>query len=92
MALDVLSSPAMSSEIERVFSSTGRTITDLRNRLDDEVVEAIECIKSWEKEGFSMEIEGTKISLSDFDSLIGILLVKVQEEGTEDKDNEWEDE
>lgn len=51
MALDVLAIPAMSVEVERVFSSTGLLITDRRNRLKDDIVEAVECMKSWASDG-----------------------------------------
>jgi hypothetical protein len=47
MALDVLSIPAMSAEPERLFSSAKISITDRRNRLGIESMEAIECFKSW---------------------------------------------
>jgi hypothetical protein len=47
MALDVLSIPAMSAEPERLFSSCKITITDRRNQLGIEAIEAIECLKSW---------------------------------------------
>lgn len=45
MALDMLSIPAMSSECERLFSATKVTITDRRNRIGIELVEAHECLK-----------------------------------------------
>ena len=51
MALDILAIPAMSAEVERVFSSASLTITDCRNRLGEEVIEAIECQKSWLQSG-----------------------------------------
>ena len=47
MALDLLSIPAMSAEPERLFSSAKITITDRKNRLQFESIEAIECLKSW---------------------------------------------
>jgi hypothetical protein len=47
MALDMLSIPAMSDDTERVFSSCKLTITDRRNRLSIEVIEQLECLKSW---------------------------------------------
>jgi hypothetical protein len=47
MALDILSIPAMSAEPERLFSGAKITITDRRNRLGIETIEAIECLKSW---------------------------------------------
>ena len=47
MALDYLSIPGMSAEAERLFSSAKITLTDRRNRMGAELVEALECLKSW---------------------------------------------
>ena len=47
MALDILSIPAMSAEPERLFSGAKITITDRRNKLGIESIQAIECLKSW---------------------------------------------
>lgn len=47
MALDILSIPAMSAEPERLFSGAKVTITDRRNQLGIESIQAIECLKSW---------------------------------------------
>ncbi|OBS15909.1 hypothetical protein FPOA_27961 [Fusarium poae] len=47
MAVGILSIPAMSAEPERLFSGAKITITDRRNRLGSDVVEALECLKSW---------------------------------------------
>jgi hypothetical protein len=41
----------MSAEPERLFSSAKITITDRRNRLGIESIEAIECLKSWLSKG-----------------------------------------
>ena len=49
MALDHLSIHAMSAELERLFSDTKITLQDRRNRLGIDIIEAIECIKSWSK-------------------------------------------
>jgi hypothetical protein len=51
MALDILSIPAISAEPERLFSSAKITITDRRNRLGIESIEAIKCLKSWLSKG-----------------------------------------
>jgi hypothetical protein len=51
MALDILSIPAMSAEPERIFSGAKITITDRRNRLGIESIQAIECLKSWLSKG-----------------------------------------
>lgn len=47
MAVDILSIPAMSAEPERLFSGAKITITDRRNRLGSDIIEALECLKSW---------------------------------------------
>lgn len=47
MALDMLSIPAMSAEPERLFSACKITLTDRRNQLGIESIQAIECCKSW---------------------------------------------
>ena len=39
----------MSTDAERLFSSCKITLTDRRNRLGDDMLEAIECLKSWLK-------------------------------------------
>lgn len=51
MALDVLSIPVMSAEPERLFSGAKITITDRRNRMGIESIEASECLKSWLSKG-----------------------------------------
>jgi hypothetical protein len=42
MAFDILSIPGMSAEVERIFSAAGRLITDSRNGLTDDTIEACE--------------------------------------------------
>jgi hAT family C-terminal dimerisation region len=47
LALNLLSIPAMAAEDERVFSSTGKLITADRNQLDEDTIEAVECLRHW---------------------------------------------
>ena len=49
LALDILAIPAMSADPERLFSSAKLLISDLRNRLGIDIIEAFECLKSWYK-------------------------------------------
>jgi hypothetical protein len=49
MALNILSIPAMSADVERLFSSAGLTLSDRRNRMGEALLEALECLKSWYK-------------------------------------------
>lgn len=46
-AFDLLSVPAMSAEVERVFSQARRFLTSDRNRLGGEMVEQLACMKHW---------------------------------------------
>jgi hypothetical protein len=45
--LDTLSCPEMSTECERVFSSTKKLITPERNQLEEDIIETYECLKAW---------------------------------------------
>jgi hypothetical protein len=47
MALDTLSIPAMSTECERVFSSTKKLLAPMRNGFKEDIIEATECLKAW---------------------------------------------
>jgi len=51
MALNIFSIPAMSADPERLFSSSKHILRDTGNRLKCEALEALECLKSWAKEG-----------------------------------------
>jgi hypothetical protein len=51
MAVDMLSIPSSSAEIERTFSSAGLMMAPLRNRLGREIVAMGQCIRSWSKAG-----------------------------------------
>jgi hypothetical protein len=48
MALEILSVPAMSAEVERILSSAKLTLSERRARLDCEIVEALECLRHWD--------------------------------------------
>jgi hypothetical protein len=51
MAFDMLSIPAMSSECERMFSSTKILLSDRRARMKEDIIEASECLRSWFRSG-----------------------------------------
>ena len=53
----------MTSEPKRVFSGAKITITDRRCALGDVVVNALECLKSWEREGLTPALNGDVIEL-----------------------------
>jgi len=51
MGIELMSIPAMSDEPERVFSSAKLLISDQRNCLGDDIIQASECLKSWIQQG-----------------------------------------
>lgn len=68
MAIDIIPCPAMSAEIERVFSSTKRLFTPDRNALTTESLEKFEWLRNWWRsdiimqrhdDGTPQEIEGS---------------------------------
>jgi len=73
-AIEILSIPAMSDDIERVFSGARRTISWERAKLGINRVEAVECLNSW----FSIDLERLSQLLSD----------QEDQEGEEDSETE----
>jgi hypothetical protein len=67
MALDLLSIPSMSASVKRLFSRAKITITERRNLLGIEAVQAIECLKSWLKPGI---IASMDLDLSDISNIL----------------------
>jgi len=57
----MLAIPMMSAECERVFSSARHLLTDARNRLNPDIIEANECLRHWfgkpEEEEVAQEAE-----------------------------------
>jgi hypothetical protein len=51
MAVDMLTIPSSSAESERTFSSAGRMMAPLRNRMRRETVAMAQCIRSWSRAG-----------------------------------------
>jgi hypothetical protein len=51
MAVDLFAIPGMSAECERIFSQAEKMITDERNRLSPETVEADQLQKQWLRRG-----------------------------------------
>jgi hAT family protein len=77
MALDILSIPAMSADPECLFSSAKLLITDLRNKLGIDIIEAFECLKSWYK------IRGWEGESKWLEEVIGIKEAKAAESHVE---------
>ena len=47
LAFDSLSVPAMSSDVERIFSSAKKLLSRQRNRIDEGTVECVELLRDW---------------------------------------------
>src|ERR1700761_4990569 len=58
-AFDVLSIPATSAELERVFSQAKRLYTDDRNRLGTDAFEAAMCLRHWSRQGLYSVLTAT---------------------------------
>ena len=51
MAIDILSIPPMSDELERVFSGARRIVSWDRGQMEAETIEIRECLKHWKRSG-----------------------------------------
>lgn len=74
MAIDLLSIPAMSADVERLFSSAKLTVTDLRNKLQARTLKELQCLKSWNRS----TVIRKKESNEEIDSIVSNLVVKDQ--------------
>jgi hypothetical protein len=74
MALDILSIPAMSAGVERQFSQSKIMLTARRNRLHIDSLQAVECLKSWDKLQLSLPeivVTGTWLEVVDEGDQLG---------------------
>ena len=60
----------MSAGPERVFSSAKITLSDRRCRTGDDVLEAVECLKSWQSGGM---IAATKEDVKAIEQMLAAL-------------------
>ena len=51
MAIDILSIPPISDELERVFSGARRMVSWDRGQMELETIEIRECLKHWKRSG-----------------------------------------
>jgi len=51
MAINILSIPLISDELERVFSGAYRIVTWDRGQIEAETIKLRECLKHWKKSG-----------------------------------------
>jgi hypothetical protein len=51
MAIDILSIPPMSDELERVFLGARCTVSWDRGQIELETIEIRECLKHWKRSG-----------------------------------------
>jgi len=70
MALTYLTLPAMSAELERVFSGAKITLSDHRCRMGNDVLEAVECLKSRQRDGM---IAATKEDVKAIEQMLAAL-------------------
>jgi hypothetical protein len=85
MAIDIFTIPPMSAEPERVFSLAGVLISKRRACLKDDVVEAHECLSSWDRAGV---ITIGKVAIPAYDE--GDEIEDSEDEGNVSDDSEVE--
>lgn len=51
LAFDLLAAPASTAADERLFSQAGRVVNEERPHMQQELAEALQCIRSWRHEG-----------------------------------------
>jgi hypothetical protein len=81
MALDVYSTPPMSDEPERVFSTTGNLMSARRRHLAGQSVEQMTCLRSWDRSGIITLDEGL------FDSAVATVIDRGGEHAELSSDN-----
>jgi hypothetical protein len=79
MALEFLSIPAMSAEPERVFSSAKITLDDRRCQLGDDAINALECLKSWQRDGL---ISASHAEIRELEAMLKALCNQQLDQGT----------
>jgi len=52
LALDILTIPASSADIERAFSEAGDMLEPRRSRLSPDIIAALQCLRSWDRNNF----------------------------------------
>ena len=57
MALDVMTIPTMSAEVERLFSSIGNMVADQRHRLDAMIISIAQVLRSWIRAGIIKQLD-----------------------------------
>jgi hAT family C-terminal dimerisation region len=57
MALDVMTIPAMSADVERLFSDIGVMVTDRRSRLDAMIISIAQVLRSWIRAGLVKKLD-----------------------------------
>ncbi|KAK8106569.1 reverse transcriptase [Apiospora kogelbergensis] len=65
MALDFLTIPPMSAEVERLFSSTGRMVTAQRTSLDAITVSVCQALRSWYRSGIIRDLDPVLMAYDD---------------------------
>ena len=48
MARDILITPVSTTASEQVFNSSGKILDERQARLDEDILEALMCVKDWE--------------------------------------------
>ena len=69
LALDVLSIPASSCDCERMFSEIGDLLEPKRRKIGPQLLQAIQCVRSWHRAGFKVNGSFQPLSSTEDDSI-----------------------
>ena len=69
LALDVLSIPASSCECERLFSELGDLLEPRQQRLEPQLLAAIQCVRRWQRAGLRGDDEVMEEEEADDDHI-----------------------
>jgi hypothetical protein len=79
-AIDVLTVPATSCECERMFSELGDFLAPNRRNIGSQLLAALQCIRSWMRDGKRLPAMATALSDDDLERLYGLALWDKPEE------------
>ncbi|RYO14557.1 hypothetical protein AA0111_g11924 [Alternaria arborescens] len=72
-AIDVLTIPATSCDCERMFSELGDLLAPRRRNIGSQLLAALQCIRSWMRDGKRLPVRAPALSDDDLDRLYDLM-------------------
>ena len=80
MALDVMTIPAMSAHVERLFSEIGMMVTDKRSHLDAMIISTAQVLRSWIRAGLIEKLDDELVLPVEYDE-VEVMYTDGEEDG-----------